>query len=86
MLIVLKCFICFIETCDLNTSQALSPLNRSFVTAINKESPPTPRTKLLDNWNLDNRNLKVTSECDSEFFLKLISTSIRLGSAGNRAL
>lgn len=51
------------ETCDAS-SPFVSPLNRSFTMFSSKEVPRTPRTaKLLDNWNHDNRNLKVNYQC-----------------------
>lgn len=39
----------------------VSPITRSVQTILSNKSPQTPKSKLLNTWNLENRNLKVCS-------------------------
>lgn len=47
-----------IENCDTSIVQ-VSPITRSLQSILSNTSPQTPKSKMLNTWNLENRNLKV---------------------------
>lgn len=47
-----------IENCDTSIAQ-VSPITRNLQSILSNTSPQTPKSKMLNTWNLENRNLKV---------------------------
>lgn len=47
-----------LENCDLNVAQR-SPITRNLQVLLSNTSPQTPKSRMLNTWNLENRNLKV---------------------------
>lgn len=66
------------EACDLHMAH-ISPITRNLQSILSNTSPQTPKSKMLNTWNLENRNLKVCSldTFPEELFLMIFQLNLR---------